>query len=77
MNAVNHEMTNRQGVEAHLPLHKTLSNRISQLSEKLWFCFTFLLFIAMGPFSVIAVIYGLWSLASKENREKMVEPASC
>jgi len=77
MNAVNNDITNRQRVEAHLPILKTLSSRVSQLSETLWFCITFLLFIAMGPFSVIAVIYGLWSLASSENREKMVEPASC
>lgn len=77
MNAINHSITKGQRVEAHIPVLKKLSNRLSQLSEALWLCITFLLFIAMGPFSIIAVFYGLWSLASSENREKMVEPASC
>lgn len=76
MNAVNN-IPNRQRVEAHIPVLKSMANKVSQLSETLWLCLTFLLFIAMGPFSVIAVIYGLWSLASRENREKMVEPARC
>ena len=76
MNAINN-ISNRQRVEANIPVLKSIANKVSQLSETLWLCFTFLLFIAMGPFSTIAVIYGLWSLASRENREKMVEPASC
>jgi hypothetical protein len=29
----------------------------------------------MGPFSVIAVLMGLRSLASEENQAKMTEPA--
>jgi small neutral amino acid transporter SnatA (MarC family) len=49
----------------------------ARLSEPFWFCLSFLLFLVMGPFSVIAVVYGLWSLASEENRQKMIEPASC
>ena len=77
MNAINQNITSRQRVEAHFPVLKKIANKISQLSETLWLCITFLLFIAMGPFSVIAVVYGLWSLASGENKEKMVEPASC
>jgi len=77
MNAVNHNIRNSSRVEAHLPVLRSLANRVSQLSEALWLCITFLLFIVMGPFSIIAVVYGLWSLASGENREKMVEPASC
>ncbi|MDW7772020.1 MAG: hypothetical protein SCH71_03925 [Desulfobulbaceae bacterium] len=77
MNAINQNMTKGQRVETHIPVLKNIANRVSQMSETLWLCVTFLLFIAMGPFSVIAVIYGLWSLASSENREKMIEPASC
>ncbi len=51
-------------VRAHLAL----------ISESLWFCLTFLLFLLMGPFSAIAVLIGLGSLASEENRERMNEP---
>jgi hypothetical protein len=77
MKAINQSITKGLKVEATLPVLKSLANKISQLSEVLWLCITFLLFIAMGPFSVIAVIYGLWSLSTSENREKMTEPASC
>lgn len=76
MNAINHNITNSQRVEA-LSVLRSIANRVSQLSETLWLVITFLLFIAMGPFSIIAVVYGIWSLGSGENREKMIEPASC
>ena len=59
----------------HSLLHKTMS-LLSSLSEPFWFCLSFLLFLLMGPFSAVAVIIGLCSLANKENRDKMIEPAS-
>ena len=74
MNAINN-ITNHR-VEAPTVL-RSIANKVSQLSEALWLCITFVLFIVMGPFSIIAVAYGLWSLASEENRAKMIEPASC
>lgn len=49
---------------------------LSRLSEYFWFCLSFLLFIIMGPFSAVAVVIALFSLAGKENQNKMVEPAS-
>ncbi len=49
---------------------------LSRLSEYIWFCLSFLLFIIMGPFSAVAVVIALFSLAGKENQGKMVEPAS-
>ena len=64
-------MTNDGG---HSLLHKTLSF-LSTLSEPFWFCVSFLLFLLMGPFSAVAVLIGLCSLASEENRKKMSEPA--
>jgi hypothetical protein len=76
MNALDHNITNHERVEA-LSILRSIANRVSQLSETLWLVITFLLFIVMGPFSIIAVVYGIWSLSSGENREKMVEPASC
>ncbi len=48
----------------------------SALSEYFWFCLLFLLFIVMGPFSAIAVVIGLCSLANEENRNRMIEPES-
>lgn len=77
MRALDHNQTGHHGSEAHNSLIKVLSNSISRWSESIWLCTTFLLFIIMGPFSVIAVLYGLWALSTGENKEKMVEPASC
>ncbi len=64
-------MTNDGG---HSPLHRMIS-LLSSWSEPFWFCLSFLLFLLMGPFSAVVVIIGLCSLA-KENRGKMIEPAS-
>mgnify|MGYP001025985992 CR=1 FL=1 len=58
------------------PLARILA-QVSRLSEPFWLCLSFGLFLIMGPFSIIAVLYGVWSLASEENRQKMVEPANC
>lgn len=46
-----------------------------QISEWFWFSLSFLLFLALGPFSAIVALIGLKSLASEEQRQKMVEPA--
>jgi len=60
-----------------LPLINRARSLAARLSESFWFCLSFLLFIVMGPFSVIAVLIGLWTLASSDEcRDKMVEPAS-
>ena len=77
MRALHHTQTGHHESEGHVSLYKSLISRISQLSELIWLCITFLLFIVMGPFSVIAVIYGLWALATGENKERMIEPARC
>ena len=77
MRALHHTPEKHNGNDNHISVMKSFVNRFSNLSEGIWLSITFLLFLAMGPFSVIAVVYGLWSLASAENREKLVEPASC
>ena len=48
---------------------------LTQIIESFWFCLTFLLFLLLGPFSAIAVLIGLGSLASEESRARMSEPA--
>ena len=77
MRALNHAQVEHHKNEVNISLYKSLISRISELSELIWLCITFLLFIVMGPFSVIAVIYGLWALATGENKERMIEPVSC
>ena len=52
-----------------------LRSHAHQFTESLWFCLAFGLFVLMGPFSAVVVLIGLGSLASKEKREKMPEPA--
>ena len=54
---------------------KEQASLLSHMSEYLWFCLSFLLFIIMGPFSAVAVVIALFSLAGKENQNKMTEPA--
>jgi hypothetical protein len=77
MRALDHIHPGHYGSEEHGSFFKSLLSRISRLSESIWLCITFLLFIIMGPFSVIAVLYGLWSLATGENKERMIEPVRC
>jgi hypothetical protein len=77
MSAINHLTTSQAKDGTSTTLFQRLAALASRLSEPFWLCISFLLFIVMGPFSVIAVLYGLWSLANGENREKMTEPASC
>ena len=57
--------------------HGKIKDIVSRYSEGVWFCLSFILFLVMGPFSVFAVLVGLYSLATGEQKEKMVEPASC
>ena len=77
MRALQHTQEEHHKNAVNVSLYKSLISRISELSEIIWLCITFLLFIVMGPFSVIAVIYGLWALGTGENKERMIEPASC
>ncbi|WP_028585457.1 hypothetical protein [Desulfogranum mediterraneum] len=48
---------------------------LTQISEWFWFCCSFLLFLALGPFSAVVVLLGLKSLGSEEQRQEMIEPA--
>ena len=77
MRALHHTQAGHQGKEADNSIVSSLLHTLSRMSEAIWLSITFLLFIVMGPFSVIAVLYGLWALATGETKERMVEPASC
>jgi hypothetical protein len=78
MKTAHHILTGQAKVTAAelSPMQRVLA-QVSRLSEPFWLCLSFGLFLIMGPFSIIAVLYGVWSLASEENRQKMVEPANC
>ncbi len=52
-----------------------LKAHVDQVSEWFWFSVSFLLFLALGPFSAVVVLIGLKSLASEEEQQKMREPA--
>lgn len=77
MRTLDHIHSGHYGSEGRVSFSKSLLSRISRLSESIWLGITFLLFIIMGPFSVIAVLYGLWSLATGENKERMIAPVRC
>ncbi len=51
-----------------------LTERMNQLSEPFWFVLALILFMLMGPFSVIAVIVGLYQLTV--NNSSLKEPES-
>ena len=59
---------------AHTTPAKVRRTRISvaQISEACWGVATFALFLALGPFSAIAVVFGLGSLA--RGQEGRMEP---
>jgi hypothetical protein len=77
MNIRNQIHTDSKMIVAGRNLIKRFATLTAPLGESFWFCLSFLLFLVMGPFSVFAVVIGLWSLAKGEHVHGMVEPASC
>jgi hypothetical protein len=77
MNILHQTIPTTQAKDTGLSLLQRVAALASKLSEAFWFCLSMLLFLVMGPFSAVAVVIGLWSLAtSEECRNNMVEPAS-
>nr|WP_320012805.1 hypothetical protein [uncultured Desulfobulbus sp.] len=75
MNTLPHSQTKRIENDGGRSLCSWVRSHLAQLVESFWFCLTFTLFLLLGPFSAVVVLIGLGSLASSENREKMIEPA--
>lgn len=75
MNMLTHSQANRAENDGGHFLPNWIRAHWAQITESCWFCLTFVLFLLMGPFSVIAVLIGLGSLANEENRNRMIEPA--
>ena len=77
MSILQQAFTTDQKKDGGLSLINRAKSPAARFSESFWFCLSFLLFIVMGPFSVIAVLIGLWSLASNDEcKDNMVEPAN-
>jgi hypothetical protein len=74
MKTLTHMQTRRTGNDGGRFRVRACLSGIARHSEKIWFCVTFLLFLVMGPFSAIAVLGGLFSLAGEEQRAAMSEP---
>ena len=75
MNILLHSQTSKPGNDGGHSPATWVRAHLSQITESFWFCLTFVLFLLMGPFSAVAVLIGLGSLASEENRAQMTEPA--
>lgn len=75
MNILPYSQTKQSGNDGGHSLALCMRAHVTQIVESFWFCLTFVLFLLLGPFSAIVVLIGLGSLASEENREKMIEPA--
>jgi hypothetical protein len=76
MSILQQTITTNQTKDGGLSLVNRVKALAAKSSETFWFCMSFLLFIVMGPFSAVAVLIGIRSLAtSKECRDNMVEPA--
>ncbi|MDD2464875.1 MAG: hypothetical protein PHI97_12840 [Desulfobulbus sp.] len=75
MNTLPHNQANRIENDGGRSLSSWVRIHLAHIVESFWFCLTFVLFLLMGPFSAVVVLIGLGSLASEENREKMIEPA--
>jgi hypothetical protein len=75
MNILSQNQVKQSGDDGGHFLVTWIRAHLAQISESFWFGLTFVLFLLMGPFSAIAVLIGLGSLANEENRARMNEPA--
>lgn len=75
MTALMHLLSKNQK-NGNASILKYIANKFSQFSEGFWFLTSFLLFLALGPFSIIAVIIAMGTMVTKGQRAIMKEPAS-
>jgi uncharacterized membrane protein len=74
MSALIHLLSTVQSKNEKKSIVAKLADRMSQLSEAFWFTLSLCLFVIMGPFSIVAVIIGLHSLATKNENQREPEP---
>ncbi|MFP3983626.1 MAG: hypothetical protein ACLFV2_08055 [Desulfurivibrionaceae bacterium] len=76
MSTMLHLIANSQKKIETRTLIMRLADRFNGLNERFWFLTTFILFVVMGPFSVLAVMIGLFSLAKNQANQEASEPVS-
>ena len=54
-----------------------IAKAMNQASEPFWFVLTLALFMLMGPFSIIAVIAGLYQLSLRHKNQSKPESFGC
>ncbi|MBU0674015.1 MAG: hypothetical protein KJ950_05175 [Proteobacteria bacterium] len=76
MSTISHTLNKPHRITVSLghPVQTTLLSRLKAHSEIIWGLVTFLLFMALGPFSAVAVIPAVFSLVSLQKDKP--EPAS-
>ncbi|MEW6290953.1 MAG: hypothetical protein AB1545_13970 [Thermodesulfobacteriota bacterium] len=74
MSALIHLLSTVQSKNEKKSIVTKLADKMSQLSEAFWFTLSLCLFVIMGPFSIVAVIIGLHSLATKNENQREPEP---
>ena len=75
MNISTMQLTDNKMISENTSLMQNLLNFVTAYSEYFWFSISFVLFLLLGPFSIIAVVIGLWNLSSGEHVKEMTEPA--
>ena len=75
MSALSQLLTKNNQIDGQVVLEKVTSKvSFKKISEGFWCCTSLLLFLALGPFAVVATVLSVASLASGQ-KEKM-EPES-
>lgn len=77
MSALIHLLADHHRKQQEKSIYTRMAAFISKISEPFWFVFSFVLFLVMGPFSIIAVVAGLYQLSVNARNQKSPEPANC
>jgi hypothetical protein len=77
MSALIHLLAEHHRKNENKSIIAKLAKSIGRVSEAFWFVLSLALFMVMGPFSVIAVVAGLYHLSTTNKDQKSPEPLRC
>ncbi|MCB2182035.1 MAG: hypothetical protein KQH63_08435 [Desulfobulbaceae bacterium] len=77
MSALIHLLADHHRKNENKSIVGKLAKTMSRLSEAFWFVLSLVLFLVMGPFSIIAVVAGLYHLSTNAKDQKSPEPVGC
>lgn len=77
MSALIHLLADHHRKQEKRSIFTKLTKVMSQASESFWFVLSLFLFMLMGPFSIIAVLAGLYQISTSAKNSKSPEPANC